>query len=55
MNGFKVDDKVIVDKLRNECSRAILTSKDNYLKSLGNKLIDKLPVQRLIGTLSTVS
>ena len=41
MNGFKVDDKVMVDKLTDKCSQAILTSKDNYLKSLDNKLIDK--------------
>ena len=41
MNGFKTDDKVMVDKLTDECFQAITTSKNNYLKSLGNKLIDK--------------
>ena len=41
LNGFKADDKVIVDRIRDECYQAITTSKENYLKSLGNKLIDK--------------
>ena len=41
MNGFKADDKVIVDRIREECFQAIKTSKENYLKSLGDKLIDK--------------
>ena len=40
MNGFKEEDKVLVDRLRDECFQAIHTSKENYLKSLGNKLID---------------
>ena len=33
---FKADDKVIVDRIREECFQAIKTSKENYLK-----LIDK--------------
>ena len=41
LNGFKSDDKVNVDRIRDECFQAITTSKENYLKSLGNKLIDK--------------
>ena len=41
LNGFKADDKVSVDRIRDECFKAITTSKENYLKSLGNKLIDK--------------
>ena len=41
MNGFKADDKVKVDRIREECFQAIKTSKENYLKSLGDKLIDK--------------
>ena len=41
LNGFKADDKVIVDRIREECLQAIKTSKENYLKSLGDKLIDK--------------
>ena len=31
----------MVDKLTEECFQAIKTSKENYLKLLGNKLIDK--------------
>ena len=30
-----------VDRLRDECFQAIKTSKENYLMSLGTKLIDK--------------
>ena len=41
LNGFKADDNVIVDRIREECFQAIKTSKENYLKSLGDKLIDK--------------
>ena len=41
MNGFKADDKVIIDRIREECFQTIKTSKDNYLKSLGDKFIDK--------------
>ena len=40
-NGFKAEDKVVIDELRNECFQAIKISKETYLKSLGNKLIDK--------------
>ena len=41
MNGFKADDKVIVDRVREESFQAIKTSKENYLKSFVDKLIDK--------------
>ena len=41
LNGFKADDKVIVDRIREECFQAVKTSKENYLKSLGDKYIDK--------------
>ena len=40
MNGFKAEDKVIVDRIRGECFQAVQTSKENDLKSLGVKLID---------------
>ena len=42
LNGFKSDDKVNVDRIRDECFQAITTSKQNYLKCLDNKLIDKV-------------
>ena len=41
LNGFKADDAVIVDRIREQCFQAIKTSKEDYLKSLGDKLIDK--------------
>ena len=41
LNGFKVEDKIMVDKQRDDCYQAVKISKENYLKSLGNKLIDK--------------
>ena len=41
LNGFREEDKVDVDRLRDECFQAIKTSKENYLMSLGTKLIDK--------------
>ena len=41
LSGFKPDDKVAIDKQRDECYLAIKQSKENYLKNLGNKLIDK--------------
>ena len=41
MDGFKAEDKVIVDRIRDECFQAVQTSKENYLKLLGVKLIDK--------------
>ena len=40
LNGFKADDKVIVDRMREECFQAIKTSKEIYIKSLDDKLID---------------
>ena len=40
-NGFKQDDKVIVDRIRNECFQTIRESRERYLQSLGKKLIDK--------------
>ena len=40
LSGFK-SDKVAIDKQRDECYLAIKQSKENYIKNLGNKLIDK--------------
>ena len=39
-HGYKVDDKNRVDNFRNECEMAINKSKDDYLKTLGDKLIN---------------
>ena len=41
LNGFREEDKVDIDRLRDECFQAIKTSKENYLMSLGTKLIDE--------------
>ena len=41
LNGFKAGDKVIVDRVREECFQAIKTSKENFFKSRDDKLIDK--------------
>ena len=38
-----------VDKLPDECFQAIKISKENYLMSLGTKLIDKKTGPKLIG------
>ena len=37
LNGFKSDDKINVDRIRDECFQAITTPKENYLKSFDNK------------------
>ena len=34
LNGFKSDDKVNVDRIKDECFQAITTSKENYLKQI---------------------
>ena len=46
INGFKDDDKLKLDNIKDECFQAINTSKENYLKSLGLKLIDKTTGQK---------
>ena len=38
--GYKVDDKNRVDNFRKECETAINKSKKDYLKKLGDKLIN---------------
>ena len=41
LKGFETEDKKKVDKQRDECYQAIKISKENYLKSRGNKLVNK--------------
>ena len=41
IKGFKAEDKVEVDILKDKCFKAITTSKEKYFKSLGNKLTNK--------------
>ena len=45
-NGYKNEDKEILDRLRNECQEAIITAKENYLKNLGAKLADPTTGQK---------
>ena len=45
-NGYKNEDKEIVDRLRNECQEAIVNAKENYLKNLGSKLVDPTTGQK---------
>ena len=42
MNGFKAKHKVIVDRIRDECFQAVQSSKENDLKLIGVKRIDKV-------------
>ena len=39
-NGYRSEDKVIVDRLRKEYQEAIVNAKENYFKNLGSKLAD---------------
>ena len=41
VNGFKEEDEVKVDRIRNECFQAVHESREKYLRSLGDKLIYK--------------
>ena len=34
-NGYKNEDKITVDRLRNECQEAIVNAKEKYLMDLG--------------------
>ena len=31
INGYKIEDKIVVDRLRNEYQEAIVNAKENYL------------------------
>ena len=42
MNGFKEDEKVIVDRIKEEYFQAINTSKESYLKSFEKILFLKM-------------
>ena len=52
LNIFKEDEKAAFDVSRDECFQAIKKSKESYLLSLGNKLVDKNQALKHIGTLS---
>ena len=45
-NGYKNEDKFVVDRLRNECQEAIVNAKKKYLTDLGAKLADPTTGQK---------
>ena len=45
-NGYKNEDKFVLDCLRNECQEAIVNAKEKYLKDLGAKLADPTTGQK---------
>ena len=45
-NGYKHDDKVAVDRVRNQCNAAIKDAKENHLRNLGVKLADPTTGQK---------
>jgi hypothetical protein len=46
-NGYKHEDKIIMDRLRNECSLAIKNAKEKYFTDLGAKLADPSTGQKI--------
>ena len=46
-NGYKNEDKLILDRLKNECFEAISKAKEKYYKELGNKLADPATGQKI--------
>ena len=47
MNGYKMEHKRILERLKNECCDAIQTAKENYLRKLGSKLADPNTGQKI--------
>ena len=45
-NGYKNEDKVIVDRLRNECHEVVNNAKEKHLRDLGAKLADPTTGQK---------
>ena len=45
-NGYKNEDKFVVDRLRNKCQEAIVNAKEKYLIGLGAKLADPTTGQK---------
>ena len=46
-NGYKNEDKIIMDRMRNECFDAINNAKEKYLEGLGAKLADPTTGQKI--------
>ena len=45
-HGYRPCDKIRVDTFRNECELEVMKAKENYLKNIGNKLIDPATSQK---------
>ena len=45
-NGYKIEDKLILDRMKTQSSEAIKNAKDDYMKSLGAKLADSTTGQK---------
>ena len=45
-NGYRNDDKIVLERIRSECSEAIQTAKVTYLKRQGEKLADATTGQK---------
>ena len=46
LNGYKIEEKALVDRLRTEYQEAVVNAKENYLKNLGSKLADPTTGQK---------
>ena len=46
INGYKIEDKIVVDRLRIVYQEAVVNAKENYLKNLGSKLADPTTGQK---------
>ena len=46
-NGYKDEDKVILERLKKECQETIMKAKEKYLKDLGVKLADPTTGQKV--------
>ena len=46
-NGYKNEDKLILERVKNECFDAITKAKEKYYKDLGNKLADPTTGQKI--------
>ena len=45
-NGYKMEDKIIMDRLRDECHEVIKNAKEKYLRDIGAKPADPTTGQK---------
>ena len=48
-NGYKVEDKTVLDKLKIECAAAITSARESFLRKQGAKLADPSTGQKNTG------